>query len=80
LRPSDEAKYHKAENDAPDFRPPNCEIPLGQAAGPVSVPDPLPLIDGLLAASAKVRGLTLVTRNVAEVAWTGVALLDPFSA
>jgi predicted nucleic acid-binding protein len=42
---------------------------------------PIPcLIDGLLAATAKVHGLTLVTRNVADIARTGVSLLDPFSA
>jgi predicted nucleic acid-binding protein len=42
-------------------------------------PDPLPLIDGLLAATAKVHGLTFVTRNVADIATTGVSLLDPFA-
>jgi len=46
----------------------------------LTVPDPLPLIDGLLAATAKVHNLTLVTRNVADIARTGVRLLDPFSA
>jgi hypothetical protein len=30
----------------------------------MNVVDPLPVIDGLLAASAKIRGWTLVTRNV----------------
>jgi predicted nucleic acid-binding protein len=54
--------------------------PIAESWAVLSVPDPLPLIDGLLAASAKVHGLTLVTRNVADVARTGVALLDPFSA
>ena len=44
----------------------------------MSVPDPLPLIDGLLAATVKVRGLTLVTRNKADVARTGISVLDPF--
>jgi predicted nucleic acid-binding protein len=39
----------------------------------------LPLIDGLLAATAKVHGLTLVTRNVTDVSPTGVRFLDPFS-
>ena len=43
------------------------------------VPDPVPLVDGLLAATAKVHGLTLVTRNVADIARTGVSLLDPFA-
>jgi len=46
--------------------------------GRLSVPDPLPVIDGLLAASAKIRGWTLVTRNTADVARSGVPLLNPF--
>lgn len=47
--------------------------------GRMNVPDPLPVIDGLLAATAKVLGLTLVTRNVADVRGTGADLLDPFA-
>lgn len=47
--------------------------------GRISVPDPLPVIDGLLAATAKVHGLTLATRHVADVAKTGVAVVDPFT-
>lgn len=46
--------------------------------GRLNVPDPLPVIDGLLAASAKVRGWTLVTRNTAGLARSGVDLLNPF--
>ncbi|MGY0574323.1 PIN domain-containing protein [Bradyrhizobium sp. RDM12] len=46
----------------------------------LGIPNPLPLIDSLLAATAKVHGLTLVTRNIADVESTGVALLDPFAA
>jgi predicted nucleic acid-binding protein len=42
------------------------------------VPDPLPVIDGLLAASAKIGGWTLVTRNTADVARSDVALRNPF--
>lgn len=45
----------------------------------LNVPDPLPFMDGLLAATAIVRDLTLVTRNIADVKRTGVKLLDPFS-
>ena len=54
--------------------------PIAEAWALMGIPDPLPLIDGLLAATAKVHGLTLVTRNVADMAATGVPLLDPFSA
>ncbi len=45
--------------------------------GALNVPDPVPTVDGLLAASALVHDLVLVTRNVRDVAGTGVQLLDP---
>jgi toxin FitB len=41
-------------------------------------PTPPPAIDGLMVATAMVHRLTLVTRNVADVARTGVALVNPF--
>jgi len=47
--------------------------------GRLNVPDPIPAVDGLLAATALVHGLTLVTRNVKDVSATGVAVFDPFS-
>lgn len=53
---------------------------IAEEWGRMSAPDPLPVVDGLLAATAKVVGLTLATRNVADVERTGVELLDPFSA
>jgi toxin FitB len=53
--------------------------PVAEAWALLGIPDPLPLIDGLLAATAKVHGLTLVTRNIADFAVVGVSLLDPFS-
>jgi len=44
-----------------------------------NVPDALPVIDGLLAATAQVHGLTLVTRNVKDIERSGVSALNPFS-
>jgi hypothetical protein len=58
-------------------------VPVDRAVaeewGRMGVPDPLPVIDGLLAATAKALGLTFVTRNVADVEGTGVELLNPFA-
>ena len=55
------------------------DLDVTQEWGRLNVPDPLPVIDGLLAATAKVRGLTLVTRNVPDIARTGVRTLNPWS-
>ena len=41
---------------------------------------PVPVIDALLAATAKANGLTLVTRNEADVAGIEVEVLNPFAA
>lgn len=46
--------------------------------GRLNVPDAVPTIDGLLAATALVHSLTLVTRNTRDVRRTGVRHLDPF--
>ena len=48
--------------------------------GRMNVPDPLPVVDGLLAATARVLGLTLVTRNVADVEGANVEIFDPFES
>ena len=42
------------------------------------VPDPRAERDALIAATALVHGMTLVTRNVADFAATGVIVLDPW--
>lgn len=44
------------------------------------VPDPRPVRDGLIAATALVHGMTVVTRNVADFKATGVTLLNPWLA
>ena len=48
--------------------------------GRISASRPVPVVDGLLAATAVVHAMTLVTRNVSDVEGLGVRVLDPFSA
>jgi predicted nucleic acid-binding protein len=59
-------------------------IPVDRAIaeewGRLNVPDPLPVVDGLLAATARVVGLTLVTRNTADLGRAGVGCVNPFAA
>ena len=55
-------------------------VDVAETWGGFNAPDPLPVIDSLLAATARTHNLTLVTRNVADVARTGVPLLNPFEA
>lgn len=52
---------------------------IAETWGRLGVPDAVPVIDGLLAATALVHDLTLVTRNVADVERTGASALNPFS-
>lgn len=52
--------------------------PVARLWGRLNVPDPLPAVDGLLAATALINDLTLVTRNTRDVARTGARLLNPF--
>jgi predicted nucleic acid-binding protein len=40
----------------------------------------LPAVDGLLAATARIHGLGLVTRNVKDVRRTGIKVINPFEA
>lgn len=47
-------------------------------AAALHVPDPLPEMDALIAATAMVHELTLVTRNVKDFARSGVRLLNPW--
>jgi toxin FitB len=52
---------------------------VAEAWGRLNVPGPVPVVDGLMAATALVHDWTLVTRNVDDVASTGVRFLDPFA-
>lgn len=51
---------------------------IAEEWGRMNVPDAVPVIDGLMAATAKVQGLIFVTRNAADIVGTGVRLLNPF--
>jgi predicted nucleic acid-binding protein len=52
----------------------------GQIAGSVAArKSPLPVIDGLFAATALHHNLTLVTRNTRDIAATGVPAFDPWT-
>lgn len=51
---------------------------IAEEWGRMNVPDPIAAVDGLIAATAKVRDMTLVTRNTADLTRSGVRLLNPF--
>lgn len=48
-------------------------------AARLHLPDPRPVRDGLIAATALVHGMTVVTRNLADFDPSGVATLNPWS-
>ena len=54
------------------------DLAVAEAWGQLSALRPVSVVDTLLAATAQVYGLTLVTRNVRDVAWTGVSCFNPF--
>jgi predicted nucleic acid-binding protein len=51
---------------------------VAQRSARLHVPDPRPVRDGLIAATALVNGMTVVTRNVADFEPTGVVVLNPW--
>ena len=53
-------------------------LPVASAWGRQQHSHPLPVIDGLIAATAKVNGLTVVTRNAKDFERSGVQVLNPF--
>ena len=55
------------------------DIAVAQRSAQLHVPNPRPFRDGLIAATALVHGMTVVTRNVADFAPTGVMLKNPWN-
>jgi hypothetical protein len=60
-----------------DFLVP-IDAEIARRWGELSAARPLPVVDGLLAASADVRGAVLVTRNTKDFVGLAVTLLNPF--
>lgn len=56
------------------------DVAVARRSAALHVPDPRPIRDGLIAATALVHGLTMVTRNTADFEPTGVPLLNPWTA
>lgn len=54
------------------------DLAVARSAAALHVPDPRPLMDAFLAATALVHGLTIATRNVRDFEGTGLALIDPW--
>lgn len=78
-------RFLRDTNVVPELR----KIRLGKAdshvaawalrAARLHVPDPRPVRDGLIAATALVHGMTVVTGNLADFDPSGVATLNPWS-
>lgn len=68
------------ERVLPEFNgrilPVDTEVALRCAA--LHVPDPKPERDAMIAATALVHGLIVVTRNISDFAGCGVSTLDPW--
>ncbi|MFA6015378.1 MAG: type II toxin-antitoxin system VapC family toxin [Gallionellaceae bacterium] len=52
---------------------------IAQRSASFHVPDPQPVRDSLIAATALIHGMTVVTRNVADFQMPGVSLLNPWT-
>jgi len=55
------------------------DIAVAQRSARLQVPNPRPIRDGLIAATALVHGMTVVTRNVTDFEPTGVPTLNPWT-
>lgn len=54
------------------------DMAVARRGAALHVPDPRPIRDSLIAATALVYGMTVATRNIADFAVTGVALVNPW--
>lgn len=56
------------------------DVAVARRSASLHVPDPRPERDALIAGTALVHGLTLVSRNVRDFAKMGVPVVNPFEA
>mgnify|MGYP002724197844 FL=1 len=55
------------------------DVPVARRCARMHVPDPRPERDALIAATASVHGLTVVTRNVRDFEHLGVSVFNPWT-
>lgn len=53
---------------------------IARTGARLHIPDPRPIRDALIAATALIHGMTVITRNVADFVPTGVPVLNPWEA
>ena len=53
---------------------------IAEEWGRLDVPDPLPTIDALLVATARVHDLTIISRNIRDIGRGGARVLNPWQA
>ena len=58
----------------------SIDAAVAQRCAQLHVPDPQPERDALIAATALIHGMTVVTRNVADFRPSGVPVLNPWDA
>jgi predicted nucleic acid-binding protein len=56
------------------------DVAVARRAAKLHLPDPRPINDAFIAATALVHGMTLATRNLSDFASTNVPLLNPWDA
>ncbi len=56
----------------------SVDVEVARRSAALHVPDPKPVRDSLIAATALVHGMTVVTRNVDDFEASGVLLLNPW--